>query len=188
MGLADGRTEQLADRLLNWQWSDGGWNCDKRPEALNSSFHETLIPLRGLAYYARSSGDPRYSQAVERAAGVFLKRHLFTRLSDGKVMDKNFVNLHYPGYWHYDILFGLKVLDEAGFLADPRCSKALDLLAGKQLPDGGFPAEARYYRVDDKKLTGHSRVDWGGTSVVRMNPFVTLDALRVLKHSGRLAA
>ena len=75
---------------------------------------------------------------------------------------------------------------EAGFIDDPRCSDALHLLESKQLPDGGYPAEARYYRVDDKKLTGHSRVDWGGTSKLHLNPFVTMDALAVLKQAGRL--
>ena len=80
----------------------------------------------------------------------------------------------------------LKVLAEAGFLNDPRCSEALDLLESKQLPDGGFPAEERYYRVDNKKLSGHSHVDWGGISKVHMNPFVSIDALTVLKQSGRL--
>jgi len=186
LGLADYRTEELASRLIKWQWDDGGWNCDKRPKAAISSFNETLIPLRGLAWYAKSSGDPKAKQAVDRAAEVFLKRHLFKRLTDGQIIDKNFVQLHYPNYWHYDVLFALKVMVEAGFINDPRCKDALDLLESKQLSDGGFPAEERYYRVDDKKLSGHSHVDWGGTSKVHMNPFVSVDALAVLKQSGRL--
>jgi len=188
LGLADERTEELAARLIKWQWDDGGWNCDKNPEASKSSFHETLIPLRGLARYAKLSGDPKAERAVARAGEVFLKRYLYKRSSDGKIMDKNFITLHYPSYWHYDILFGLKVMVEAGLIEDPRCAEALDLLESKQLPDGGFPAEDRYYRVDDKKLSGHSHVDWGGTSKLRMNPFVTLDALMVLKQAGRLAS
>jgi hypothetical protein len=102
------------------------------------------------------------------------------------VIDRNFILLHYPCYWHYDILFGLKVMAEAGFINDPRCTEALDLLESKRLPDGGFPAEERYYRVDEKKLAGHSRVDWGGTSKIRSNPFVTVDAMTVLKKAGRL--
>lgn len=186
LGLADDRTEELAARLIKWQWDDGGWNCDKRPEAAKSSFNETLIPLRGLAWYAKSSGDPKAKQAVNRAAEFFLKRHLFKRLKDGRIIDKNFIQLHYPNYWHYDILFGLKVMTEAGFISDPRCAEALDLLESKQLSDGGFPAEERYYRADEKRLSGHSHVDWGGTSKVHMNPFVTVDALAVLKQSGRL--
>src|SRR6266542_2639163 len=33
LGLADDRTEILAERLRQWQWPDGGWNCDTRPQA-----------------------------------------------------------------------------------------------------------------------------------------------------------
>ena len=73
-------------RLIKWQWDDGGWNCDKRPEATKSSFFEILIPLRGLAWYAKSSGDRKAKQAVARAADVFLKRYIFKRLSDGRII------------------------------------------------------------------------------------------------------
>ncbi|MFZ2097210.1 MAG: hypothetical protein WAV05_11300 [Anaerolineales bacterium] len=162
LGIADERTEELAARLIQWQWEDGGWNCDKRPEAAISSFNETLIPLRGLACYAKSSGDTQAKKSADRTAKMFLKRSLFKRITDGSINNKNFLKLHYPNYWHYDILFSLKVMAEAGYIDDPRCSEALDLLISKQLPDGGFPAEGRYYRVDDRKVSGHSRVDWGG--------------------------
>jgi hypothetical protein len=186
LGFADDRTEELVSRLMKWQWEDGGWNCDKRPEAVKSSFFESLIPLRGLARYAHISGDAKVEKAISRAAEVFLRRYIFKRLSNNRMIDKNFIILHYPCYWHYDILFGLKVMSEAGYIEDPRCNEALDLLESKQLSDGGFPAEARYYHVSEKKLTGHSRVSWGGTSKLHLNPYVSVDALSVLKHSGRL--
>ena len=109
LGFADSRTEQLVDRLLKWQWPDGGWNCDKNPKADTSSFMETLIPLRALALYGKISGDARASAAAEQAAEVFLTRQLYKRRSDGQVINHRFVLLHYPLYWHYDILFGLKV-------------------------------------------------------------------------------
>ena len=41
------RCDELALRLAEWQWPDGGWNCDKRPEVVISSFMETLIPRFG---------------------------------------------------------------------------------------------------------------------------------------------
>jgi len=185
LGLADDRTQELAERLVKWQWPDGGWNCDKRPEVAISSFMETLIPLRALALYAKASGDPRAWQSVERAAGIFLKRRLYWRQRDGAIMDPHFVRLHYPLYWHYDILFGLKVMAEAGFIQDPRCKDAIDLLESKRLPDGGFPAEESFSRTTRPDLSSYSLVDWGGTSKVRMNPFVTADALYVLRHGGR---
>lgn len=186
LGLADERAAALAEALMDWQWPDGGWNCDKRPQASRSSFMETLIPLRALALYARLSGDPRAAAAAERAAEVFLKRRLFQRAATGEVISEAFLRLHYPCYWHYDILFGLKVLAEAGFIGDPRCHAALDVLEFKRLPDGGFPAEERYYHVSERRTSGRSLVDWGGVSKRRMNEFVTADALFVLKKAGRL--
>lgn len=184
LGLADSRTEELAARLMKWQWPDGGWNCDKHPVTTNSSFMESLIPLRALALYARVSGDRRASQAAERAAEIFLKRQLFKRQRDGAVMDEHFTRLCYPCYWHYNILFGLVVMAEAGFIGDPRCREALDLLESKRLPEGGFPAEEAYYRTTRPNLSGYSLVNYGGTSKKSMNPFVTADALYVLKSAG----
>src|SRR4029453_1490203 len=96
LGLDDARTEELVERLLRWQWPDGGWNCDKRPEAVHSSFMETLIPLRALALHARLGGSPRSKRAVLRAAEVFLKRDLYKGARDGKPISKDFLELHYP--------------------------------------------------------------------------------------------
>jgi hypothetical protein len=180
LGLADERTEELAQGLRQWQWPDGGWNCDKKPEANHSSFMESLLPLRGLALHARRTGDERSRQAAERAAEVFLKRELFKRQSDGSLIDEEFITLHYPWYWHYDILFGLKVMAEAGWLDDERCRAALSLLKSRQLADGGFAAEKKYYQNNPKAKTGRSLVDWGGTSRRQMNEFVTVEALSVL--------
>jgi len=186
LGLADDRTAELVARLLQWQWPDGGWNCDQRPAAESSSFMETLIPMRALALYAQVSGDSKARAADERAAEIFLKRHLFKRHRDGSVMDKHFILLHYPAYWHYDILFGLKVMTEAGFISDNRCRHALDLLESKRLPDGGFPAEESFSHPARPQLSGYSPVRWGGTSMKKMNMFVTVDALYVLRMAGRL--
>jgi hypothetical protein len=74
---------------------------------------------------------------------------------------------------------------EAGLIDDPRCSDALDLLESKRLPDGGWPAEKKYYRVTEKRGSGRTIINWGGTSKLRMNEWVTADALYVLKAAGR---
>lgn len=182
LGLANARTEQLVERLLHWQWPDGGWNCDKDPSADSSSFMETLTPMRGLAAYANATGDKNAKAAVSRAASIFLERELFKRRSNGKTIRAEFTQLHYPLYWHYDILGGLKVLREAGMLGDRRCAAALALLEGKRLADGGFPAETRHYTISRKIELGAEMVDWGGTSKRVANPWVTVDALAVLRR------
>ena len=188
LGLADARTEELAERLMKWQWPDGGWNCDKNPKAINSSFMESLIPLRGLALYGKLTSNRDAKKAARNASEIFLKRKIFEIKPRKRWRKEDFIKLHYPCYWHYDILFGLKVMAKAGFIGDERCYNALELLESKRLPDGGFPAEKKYYQRTQKirGMTGRSLVDWGGTSKKRMNEFVTADALYVLKKSGRL--
>ena len=98
----------------------------------------------------------------------------------------DFVRLHYPIYWHYDVLGGLKGMVEVGRISDPRCSAALDWLERKELPGGGWSAEARFYRVSKSFGWSSEFVDWGPTSRRRPNEWVTTDALRVLKEAGRL--
>jgi hypothetical protein len=61
-------------------------------------------------------GDKAAARAVEHAADVFLKRDMFRRQSDGQVINPKFIQIHYPPYWHYDILCGLKVMAEAGLV------------------------------------------------------------------------
>ena len=188
LGIADECTGELVRNLLRWRFPDGGWNCDRNPSADTSSFHETHLPVRALALWAKLKGDEEALAAAREAAGVFLCRGMFRRRTDGAVMDDRFLQLKYPHYWRYDILAGLRAMAEAGLIGDPRCAEALDWLESRRLPDGGFPADERCYKVTTKTTaTGSatSRVDWGGASRTRMNEWVTAEALWVLKEAGR---
>jgi hypothetical protein len=191
LDLAQEGRQRLAERLLHWQWPDGGWNCDRNPKADTSSFMETLLPMRGLAAYGELSGDRTVREAALRASEVFLSRRLFKRRSDGKVIHPNFRMLHYPLYWHYDLLGGLKAMAEMGLIKDSRCEDALDLLERKELPNGGWPADGRFYSLaatsDPDSVHGsHERVNWGGRGKSRMNEWITADVLFVLRASGRI--
>jgi hypothetical protein len=187
LGIADERAESLVERLLHWQWPDGGWNCDRDATADTSSFMETMLPMLGLAVYSRRVKQRAAAEAAGKAAEVFLRRRLFKRVSDGRIITRDFVALHYPLYWHYDFLGGLKAMMRIGRLGDPRCAEALDLLEERRLPDGGWPAEKRYYAVSPRAFrTNADYVSWGGTSRRRMNEWITVDALAVLRAAGRI--
>ena len=188
LGSVDERAEHLAQLLTRWQWEDGGWNCSRSSSAHVSSFMETLAPLRGLAEYARRIGSVSARRTAQRAAEVFLARRLFRRLRDGSIMRASFLQLHYPLYWHYDVLGGLKGMAEADRIADARCREALDWLEERELPDGGWPVEARYYRVSERYESGAEYVDWGAPAPRLPNDWVTTDALFVLAAAGRLHA
>jgi hypothetical protein len=185
LGLDHERLSCLSERLLHWRWPDGGWNCDKNPSACHSTFIHTLHAMRGLHWYGRRFRDQAALNAAKQASEIFLSRRLYKRRTNGAIIKKEFVRLHYPLYWHYDILQGLKVLAEMDLLRDPRCADALDLLESKRLPDGGWPAESAYYSVSETIKLGADYVNWGGTSQRRMNPWVTADAMAVLRQAGR---
>jgi len=185
LGLADARAGALVERLLHWQWPDGGWNCDRNPRADTSSFWESRHPMLGLAVYADRMGTPAAADAARRASEVFLSRELFLERRMGRVMNEEFLVLHYPLYYAYDILGGLKAMAEIGRIRDPRCRKALDLLGSKQLPGGGWAAERRLYKVSSAVETRADSVDWGGARRAALNEWVTADALYVLRAAGR---
>ena len=87
LGIVDEeRVPLLVDRLITFQWPDGGWNCDKRTGARTSSVQETLLPLRGLAYWSRAADDKRAQRAAKAAAEFLLARRLLWRMRDGALI------------------------------------------------------------------------------------------------------
>jgi hypothetical protein len=184
LGLAgDERVRMLAESLVSWQWPDGGWNCDRRPEARHSSFHETHPPIWGLHEYARATGDVNAAAAARRGAELLLGRHLFRRRSDGGIVHRSWVALHYPPYWHYDILQGLLVLSRLGLVRDERADDALDLLERRRLSDGRW-RPGGYWWHPPGSSRAREIVDWGRSGP---NYMITLNALRVLRAAGRIA-
>jgi hypothetical protein len=171
---------------MRWQWPDGGWNCDRNPSAHVSSFHESILPMVALSDYARWRSSSEAADTARRAAEMFLSRRLFRRRSDGRPMWPDLLRLHFPRYWHYDLLGGLWAMARTGSIDDPRCREGLDWLESRELPGGGWPADAKYYvRPPGSRGSAIDSVDWGGTSSGRANEWVTAAALTVLAAAGR---
>ncbi len=184
LGLDDERTREVVDRLIGWQWPDGGWNCDKRHEAAVSSFQESLIPARGLhAFGCRHDYEPAL-RAADRAAELVLARRLLWRQHDGHLISPAWRGrpdqIHYPSQF-FDVLFALQVMADLGRIGDPRCADALALLDSKRLADGGFPLERPGAVTSDRVVSGGSYARWGPTGRRRSNPLVSLAALKVIQ-------
>jgi hypothetical protein len=78
-----------------------------------------------------------------------------------------------------------------GLIKDPRCADALDLLERKELPNGGWAAQGRFYKVShgmdvSTRFGSISLVDWGGVGTKKLNEWVTADALYALHAAGRM--
>jgi hypothetical protein len=178
----DPRVALLAESLVSWQWPDGGWNCDRREAAHHSSFHETLPAYRGVAAFARATGDPAAVTSSERAAEFVLGHRVAYRERTGRPLAPDAVRIHYPPYWHYDFLAGLRVLAESGHVTDPRTADALDLLESKRRADGTWASDRVHFRRPGSTSL-IDVADWARPG--QPSEPVTLGALLVLRAAGR---
>jgi hypothetical protein len=187
---ADPRVRLLAESLVEWQWPDGGWNCDKRASGRRSSFNETLPAMWGLHEYAEATGSREARESARRAAELYLSHRLFRALTTGapatgslatgEVLREPWLVPHYPPYWHYDILQALLVLSRMGLATDERAGDALDVLEERRLPDGRWRPGGCWWSLN--RRTNVEVVDWGRSGP---NQMITLNALRVLRAAGR---
>ena len=143
---ADPRVARLARDLASWQWPDGGWNCDVHASGRGSSFHETLPAAKGLHEFWRATGDLVARASAERAAELFLGHRLFRSLATGRTIDRLWLKLRYPEFWHYGILPALLLLTRMGMAVIPWTDEAAGILRQKMLPDGRWPVEGAWWR------------------------------------------
>jgi hypothetical protein len=196
LGMAhDPRVQRLVEALLAWQWPDGGWNCHRNASGRRSSFNESLNAAWGLHEYAQATGDADAAEAANRTAELFLEHRLVYSLGTGipsqyrpnpppagQVIEKRWVQLGYPSYWHYDILAVLVFLSRVGRIEDPGARDGLDLLERKRRPDGLWAADRQWWAPTKDRCT--DVVEWGRAH--QPSEMITLNALRVLHAGGRL--
>ncbi len=198
----DPRVREMFDWLVKYQLPDGGWNCDIGEwgrEVCHSSFCSTVEPLWAFSSLESDKWPKGGREAVARACEFLLMHRLYKSDHTGKVIDEEWTRLHFPLFYFYDILHGLRVLTSLGFGQDERTGDALWLLSGKRLPDGTWPLEAsfvnmpRFNFLKDLVTGVWSEARKPGTAIVpaiygtlgevgRANPWTTLNALRVLKR------
>lgn len=186
LGMAgDPRAGRMARGLIGWQWPDGGWNCDGRPEAQRSSFHETLPPLWGLHEYGQSTGDTDATVAAVRAAELLLDHGVYKKLSTGEPIHREWMTVHWPPYWHYDVLQALVILDRLGFTGDPRLADAREVIRRRRRGDGRWRSSSRWWNPPGSTRAPEA-VDWKVDDAD--DRIVTLRALTVLREAPLPAA
>lgn len=196
----DPRVHEMFDWLIRTQLPDGGWNCESGPwgkEVHHSSFMSTIEPLWAFSALDQSHWPKGGKEAVARGCEFLLMHRVYKSDKDGRVIDQEWTKLHFPLFYFYDILHGLRVLTDLGHGQDERTEDALELMLSKRLPDGTWPMESTFLEsirgnlVKDpatgewKRVTGQGIADvpsiYSLGSVGSPNPWVTLNALRVLK-------
>jgi hypothetical protein len=170
--------DTLAQRLLDEQLDDGGWNCEA-PRSARSSFHSTICVLEGLLEYERAVGSaPQVTEVRRRGEEYLLERGLFRRLSTGDVVDRSFLRFSFPPRCYYDVLRGLDYFRDAGTTPDERIDEAVRLVEDRRQSDGTWLLDGAHDEVLDFAF---------GESVGEASRWNTLRALRVLRwyEAGR---
>ena len=199
----DPRVREMFDWLVRSQLPDGGWNCEPGPwgkEVHHSSFMSTIEPLWAFSALDPSQWPKGGKEAVARGCEFLLMHRVYKSDKDGRVINEEWTKLHFPLFYFYDILHGLRILTMLGFAQDERTKDALELLQSKRLPDGTWPMESSFLEsprgnlVKDsatgqwRRITGHGIVDIPNVysslgAIGNPNPWITLNALRVLKRA-----
>ncbi len=163
---------RLAQRLLDGQLDDGGWNC-AAPPSVRSSFHSTICVIEGLLEYERAVGSaPKVAAARRRGEEYLLERGLFRRRSTGEVADPSFMEFSFPTRYHHDVLRGLDHLRAAGASPDERVEEAIRLVRDRRQADGRWLLDGSHAEPLDFPF--HE-------SVGEPSRWNTLRALRVLR-------
>jgi hypothetical protein len=177
LGASFGRpNESLANRLVDEQLEDGGWNCEA-PKSVRSSFNTTICVLEGLLEYERAVGPVQHVAAArQRGEEYLLNRGLFRRISTGEVVNPQFLELAFPPRYHYDVLRALDYFRLAGAQPDPRIRDAVHLIESRRQTDGRWLLDHAY----DEALAVPV---W--ESIGEPSGWNTLRALRVLRWYHR---
>ncbi|MBN2084516.1 MAG: hypothetical protein JW748_04775 [Anaerolineales bacterium] len=132
--------------------------------------------LWGLAAVPKRSRSKEVGKAIRLGIRFLLEDHRLEKADyPGGRVNPLWFKLSFPLFYHADILFTLRVLDEVDALDHRGARAALDWLEAKRRPDGRWkgtsPFRTRTWReMGDPEETSR---------------WVTLQAMRILRHAGR---
>ena len=210
LGYADDpRVKRAVDWLPQAQLEDGGWNCDypeyEGVKVKHSSFMSTIEPLWAYSEIPRQRWTKRVKRSIERGAEFLLMHRLYKADHHEWIpMNPTFTTLHFPMYFFYDVLHGLRVLTKLGYGDDERLRDAVHVALSKRRPDGKWILESNWFskpgestRWLSKKQGEKSPVptDPWGNSIAKASKFefetvgapskwITLNCYRALNLTG----
>lgn len=130
--------------LLKYQLPDGGLNCDEavytKPDP-KSSIVSTLPCLEAVLFCRSGALTIEEVDFLNKGAVYLVSHRLFRRISDGKVMREDFVEVMFPRFYEYDFLRGYYFLarwrKESGFHIPEELTAEVVELMSRQLGPAG---------------------------------------------------
>jgi len=146
----DARVRRAIEWLPTAQLKDGGWNCDypqfQGVKVRHSSFMSTVEPLWAYSEIPKQKWTRRMKRSIERGAEFLLMHRLYKAdHHEWLPMNRTITTLHFPMYFYYDVLHGLRVLTKLGYGDDERMRDAAHLVMSKRRPDGKWVLEGDWF-------------------------------------------
>lgn len=181
----DPRVKRAIDWMPEQQLEDGGWNCDyPEKKVKHSSFMSTVEPLWAYSEIPRSRWTRKMKRTVDRGAEFLLMHRVYK--SDHHHWKHSLpfaTTFHFPMYYFYDALHGLRVLSKLGYADDERVRDAAHLIISKRSPDGKWLLEGDWSREPDaQKNKRKALVEI--EELWEPSKWITLNACRVLTSTG----
>jgi len=174
----DPRVRKALEWLVKIQNRDGGWLCPywrAHVKDTHGCFYGTICPMEAFSQVPRKNLTKEMERAIERGAEFLLMHRLFKADHHNyKVISQSWLKLGFPWFYGYNILRGLDVLTELGYVKDERLNDAVEVLLQKRQDNGTWILEsAPIGRMQ-------TNIEVKG----KPSKWITLIALRVLKRLG----
>ncbi len=185
----DPRVKKAIDWMPRLQLDDGGWNCDyPEKKVKHSSFMSTIEPLWAYSEIPRRKWTRKMKKSVEEGAEFLLMHRIYK--SDHHHWKHSLpfsTSLHFPMYYYYDALHGLRVLAKLGYGDDERVRDAVHLILSKRTPEGKWLLEGDWAREPEAK--GNNRKTLVDIEELwKPSKWVTLNCYRALTATGDMEA
>jgi hypothetical protein len=195
----DPRVQKAVDSLVQQQLDEGGWLCTGRVRKSSSCLWGTAKALRTFRSLPADLRSPLVEQAERQAVDLLLDLGLYrANPRDWGSPHRHWFLVGFPLLMESDILEMLTLVAPFVEPDEPRIQEGLDLVLAKQDAHGRWPLEKTIYirntgeilwqladEVDRRRLIARrndpTAVEPLG-ALGRPNPWVTLDALRMLKR------
>jgi len=181
----DRRVKKAIEWMPEHQLEDGGWNCDyPEKKVRHSSFMSTIEPLWAYSEIPQTKWTRKMKRSVEDGAEFLLMHRVYK--SDHHHWKHSLpftTSLHFPMYYYYDALHGLRVLTKLGYGDDERLNDAVHLVLSKRSPDGKWLLEGDWSRepeAQQRKRKALVEVE----ELWKPSKWVTLNAYRALTATG----
>lgn len=152
--------------FLKYQMPDGGLNCDesaytKTPS--KSSIVSTLPCLEAIFFCRNGELKEKEIDFISKGVQYLLRQKLYRKISNGEVIDSNWLEIRFPRFYEYDFFRGYYFLARwsqySGFKIPTEIKEEVHALVLKQIHNGQVILN-RYHLVDRRSYNPTADQSW----------------------------